>query len=246
MSTSHPEQARRGSGREGRTSVRIEWLGQSAFRLTARGARVVIDPFGDMGALGARGMRFDYPPISGVSADLVLVTHEHADHNGVESVSGSPQVFRSTAGTFESPLGEIVAVASEHDDVAGTRRGPNTIFVFSLDGLRICHMGDFGQASLRREQRRAIGEIDVLLLPVGGGPTIGGKQAAEIAGELAPLLIVPMHFQTPAVDFLEPPDEFLARVRGTVRRPGASEVNVDEFIGSRAEPVVVLLQAPSP
>jgi L-ascorbate metabolism protein UlaG (beta-lactamase superfamily) len=190
-------------------------------------------------------MRFDYPPLAGVSADLVLVTHEHADHNGVEAISGSPQVLRSTAGTFESPFGEVVAVASEHDEVAGTQRGPNTIFAFSLDGLRICHMGDFGQASLRDEQRRAIGEIDVLLLPGGGGPTIGGTQAAEIARELAPLVIVPMHFRTPAVDFLEPPDEFLAHAPGGVQRPEASEVTVEDFIRSREEPVVLFLQAPS-
>ena len=81
--------------------------------------------------------------------------------------------LRSTAGTLESPLGEITAIASEHDEQAGTARGPNTIFVFALDGLRVCHFGDFGQRGLRDEQAAAIGEIDLLILPVGGGPTIG-------------------------------------------------------------------------
>jgi L-ascorbate metabolism protein UlaG (beta-lactamase superfamily) len=79
-----------------------------------------------------------------VQADLLLVTHEHADHNAVQVVGGSPQIIRSTAGTFESPVGELIAVASEHDDVAGTERGPNTIFRFTLDGLRVSHFGDFG------------------------------------------------------------------------------------------------------
>ena len=78
--------------------MRIRWYGQSAFLL--RGERsVFIDPFGAMEGLAARGMQFDYPPIEGADADLVLVTHEHGDHNAVEVVGGSPLILRSTAGT---------------------------------------------------------------------------------------------------------------------------------------------------
>jgi L-ascorbate metabolism protein UlaG (beta-lactamase superfamily) len=132
--------------------VRLRWFGQSAFLLAGQ-QRVFIDPFGSPERIRERGLGFSYPPIDDVDAHLVLVTHEHFDHNGVEAIGGSPEVIRSTAGTLESPLGEVVAVASEHDDATGTRRGPNTIFVFSLDGLRVCHMGDFGQASLRPEQQ---------------------------------------------------------------------------------------------
>jgi hypothetical protein len=116
--------------------MRIRWFGQSTFLIS--GERMVfIDPFGDMDVLAGRGLRFDYPPIEGVEADLLLVTHEHVDHNAVEVIGGSPVILRSTAGTFESPVGEVIAVASEHDEVAGTERGPNTIFRFTLDGLRL-------------------------------------------------------------------------------------------------------------
>ena len=142
--------------------MQVEWYGQSAFRLTAADTTVMIDPFADMSAMAAsRGMRFDYPLIEGVHADLLLVTHEHLDHNGVEAISGDPTILRSTAGKLESPLGEVVAVASEHDGAAGTERGPNTIFVFDLDGIRVCHFGDFGQSALRDEQATAIGPIDL-------------------------------------------------------------------------------------
>ena len=99
-------------------------------------------------------MQFDYPPIEADGVDLLLVTHEHVDHNGVEAIGGEPAILRSTAGRLESPLGEVVGVASEHDDAAGTERGPNTIFVFELDGLRVAHFGDFGQAELRPSRRR--------------------------------------------------------------------------------------------
>jgi L-ascorbate metabolism protein UlaG (beta-lactamase superfamily) len=197
--------------------MRVAWYGQAAFRLEAPEATVFIDPFGDMSPLAGRGIHFDYPPIEGVSADLLLVTHEHLDHNAVEVIAGDPPVLRSTAGRLGSPIGEIVAIASEHDAAAGTERGPNTIFVFTLDGLRVAHFGDFGQRSLREEQAAAIGAVDLVFLPVGAGPTIGAEQAALIVEELAPRWVVPMHYRTPKIGFLDPPDAFLDRLEHVER-----------------------------
>jgi L-ascorbate metabolism protein UlaG (beta-lactamase superfamily) len=202
--------------------MRIEWYGQSAFHLSGERSSVAIDPFGDLSALTGRGMQFDYPRIEGVTADLLLVTHEHPDHTGVEVIGGDPAILRSTAGTLESPLGEVVAIASEHDEQAGTARGPNTIFVFSIDGLRVCHMGDFGQSGLREEQAAAIGEVDLLLIPVGGGPTIGAEQATAIVERLSPRWAVPMHYRTPRISFLESADVFIERSPRVERVPGAA------------------------
>jgi L-ascorbate metabolism protein UlaG (beta-lactamase superfamily) len=192
--------------------MRVEWYGQSAFHLSTPEQSVAIDPFIDMSAMTAsRGMQFDYPLIADVRADLLLVTHEHGDHNGVEAIVGEPAVLRSTAGTLDSPLGAVTAIASEHDEKAGTARGPNTIFVFELDGLRVSHFGDFGQSELRPEQAAAIGAVDLLILPVGGGPTIGAAGAAAIIERLAPRWVVPMHYRTPRINFLETADAFLER-----------------------------------
>jgi L-ascorbate metabolism protein UlaG (beta-lactamase superfamily) len=223
--------------------MRVRWFGQSAFLLVGQ-KTVFVDPFGDMSGAAARGIEFNYPPIEGVTADLVLVTHEHGDHNAVDAVGGSPVVLRSTAGRLESPLGEVVAVASEHDDVAGTARGPNTVFCFSLDGVRICHLGDFGQPALRPEQREAMGPVDVLFVPVGGGPTIGGVAAAELVRSLAPRLVVPMHYRTAAVNFLEPPDEFLEAFGLGVQRLDTSEAVAEDLLGTADEPTVALLAPP--
>ncbi|HEY7121326.1 MAG TPA: MBL fold metallo-hydrolase [Solirubrobacterales bacterium] len=190
--------------------MRVEWHGQSAFTLTADGTKVFIDPFGDMSGLARnRDMKFDYPPIAAEDVDLLLITHEHIDHNGVEGIAGDPAVLRSTAGTLESPIGEVVAIASEHDDVAGTSRGPNTIFVFDLDGVRVAHFGDFGQSELRPEQAAALEGAELLFLPVGGGPTIGAEQAAAIVERLEPRWVVPMHYRTPRISFLETEEEFV-------------------------------------
>ncbi len=197
--------------------MEIEWYGHSAFRLTAGESTVAIDPFDDMSGLTRPGIRFDYPAIEGLSATLLLVTHEHRDHNGVGLVAGSPAILRSTAGRLESPVGEVVAVASEHDEAAGTERGPNTIFCFELGGVRVCHFGDFGQGWLRPEQAQAIGNVDLLFLPVGGGPTIGAAGAAAIVERLAPRWVVPMHYRTKRISFLEPAEAFLKEI-GAVER----------------------------
>ena len=189
--------------------MQVEWYGQSAFSLSGLEARVFIDPFGDMSGLADRGIQFEYPPIETADVDVLFVTHEHLDHNGVEAMKGDPAVLRSTAGRLESPIGEVVAVASEHDAAAGTERGPNTIFAFELDGIRIAHFGDFGQTELRPEQAAALIDLDLIFLPVGGPPTIGGEQAAAIVGELSPRWVVPMHYRTPRVGFLETATEFL-------------------------------------
>jgi len=202
--------------------MRIEWYGQSAFHLSGEEASVAIDPFGDLSGLTSRGVHFDYPQIEDVAADLLRVTHEHADHNGVEAIGGDPAILRSVCGTLESPLGEAVAIASEHDEQAGTARGANAIFVFSLDGLRVCHMGDFGQSELREEQAAAIGEVDLLFIPVGGGPTIGAEQAAAIVARLSPRWAVPMHYRTPRIGFLEIADAFLERSPHVERLPSAA------------------------
>lgn len=222
--------------------MHVEWFGQSAFALTAPDAKVFIDPFADLSPLAERGMQFDYPPIAAEGVDLLLVTHEHLDHNGVEAIAGEPATLRSTAGTLESPIGEVVAVASEHDEAAGTQRGPNTIFVFTLGGVRVAHFGDFGQSGLRPEQSQAIGEVDLVILPVGGGPTIGAAGAGAIVGQLQPKWVVPMHYRTPRIGFLEDAEEFLGLMEHVERLETPDFQTADLSPSDR--PVAVVPAAP--
>jgi L-ascorbate metabolism protein UlaG (beta-lactamase superfamily) len=207
--------------------MRVEWHGQSAFTLTGSEAKVFIDPFGDMGPLLAdRGLKFEHPPIEVDGVDLLLVTHEHRDHNAVEAIGGEPQTLRSTAGKHSTDaVGEVLGVASEHDEVAGTERGPNTIFVFELDGLRVAHFGDFGQRQLREEQAAAIGAVDLLILPVDAR------------------WVVPMHYRNERADFLpETEEEFVAQMPQTARFEGPSFDTAD--LPAEGGPIAVVPAAP--
>jgi L-ascorbate metabolism protein UlaG (beta-lactamase superfamily) len=221
--------------------MRVEWHGQSAFSLEGDAQRVFIDPF-EAAVFAGRDMQWDYPAIEAGEVDLLLVTHEHADHNGVGAVAGAETTLRSTAGRHASPLGDVIGVASEHDEAAGTERGPNTIFVFELEGLRVAHFGDFGQAGLRPEQREAIGPVDLLFLPVGGRPTIGGAAASEIARAIDPSWVVPMHYRTPRIGFLETEEAFVGAM-GEVLRLDDPRFDTAELSGADG-PLVVIPAAP--
>src|SRR4051794_8254576 len=220
----------------------LEWYGQSAFRLSDGGRTVFIDPFDDMSAIADRGMQWDYPAIEGVTADLVLVTHEHFDHNGVGAIGGDPVILRR-AGTHESPVGTVVGIASEHDDAAGTQRGPNTLFVVELGGMRVAHLGDLGQRELRREQLAALGEVDLLLVPVGAGPTIGPDEAMAIVEATGARLVVPMHYRTERISFLDPLNATLERFE-RVHRADTPTVDLAALDGDGAGPLLVVPAAP--
>jgi L-ascorbate metabolism protein UlaG (beta-lactamase superfamily) len=223
--------------------MRVSWHGQSAFTLDGDAATVFVDPWGDMSAAASRGIEWNYPEIEPpAGVDLLTVTHEHSDHNGVEKIDGEPTLLRSLAGTHSSPLGDVVAIASEHDGVAGTERGPNTIVVFELDGIRVAHFGDFGQPSLRPEQRAHLEGIDLLIVPVGGGPTINGATAAGIAIELGASWVVPMHYRTARINFLDDESDFIAAMPAATRLDSPTFDTTD--LEKRAEPTAIIPAAP--
>ena len=185
---------------------------------------MAIDPFGDMSALArARGMQFDYPRITGVEAELLLVTHEHLDHNGVEAIAGDPAILRSTAGRLESPLGEVTAIASEHDEHAGTARGPE-------HDLRV-HARRAARVPLRRlrPERAApgAGRGDRPGRPAVHPRRRRSRRSAPsrrraIVARLSPRWVVPMHYRTPRIGFLETADAFLEGSAHVERLPGSA------------------------
>lgn len=191
--------------------MKIRWLGHSCFLVeSSQGTRVVTDPYhvATKEDLAARGFTFAYPPLD-VEADLVLVTHEHWDHGGVQAVKGTPEVVREP-GDYMVRGVAVRGVAGEHDPEGGRVRGRNLLMRWELDGIVMCHFGDFGQAELRPEQVAALGKVDALFLPVGGEPfTVDAQKAKAVVKTLQPGMVFPMHYKTPAVNFMNPPDGFL-------------------------------------
>lgn len=212
----------------------IKFCGHACFVITgAAGARVVIDPYEP----GAFGNALGYGPL-GESADVVLITHDHADHNYIRGVGGDPAVCRDTC---ELAGVSFTVTAADHDDAQGRRRGHVKMFCFELDGVRLCHVGDLG-APLNPDQVAALGRVDVLLVPVGGTYTLDAAGAWQVVGQLKPRVTIPMHYLTAKTSTmpLAPLDDF-TRGRPGVIREGVS--SIEYTAGSLpAEPVVVVLE----
>src|SRR3954462_5573308 len=87
-------------------------------------------------------------------------------------------------------------------------------------------LGDLGQAARRRVRVAALGTVDVLMVPVGAGPTIGPDEAMAIAETTQARLVLPMHYRTERIGFLEPLDGTLERF-ARVHRADTPTVDLD-------------------
>ncbi len=162
----------------------ITYLGHASFKIKGKNASLVTDPFDPK-----IGLKFPK-----VEADIVSVTHSHFDHSASSQVGGEPFVV-SGPGEYEIKGVEIVGVQSFHDNKKGEERGKNTIYNFKIDKLNIAHLGDLGQERLTDDQIEEIGNVDILMIPVGGYYTIDASVASKIVSQLEPKIIIPMHYR---------------------------------------------------
>ncbi len=187
--------------------MEITWLGQACFKLKGKNATVIIDPF-DPQFIGLKLPK-------DLQADVVLITHDHGDHNNAAAVSGptgKAMVFTG-AGEYEINGVVITGISSFHDNTQGSERGKNIIFHLLLDGLNIVHLGDLGQEELTEEQLNLIGQTDILMVPVGSVYTIAAKEATSIVSQLEPKIIIPMHYRIEGLNVdLEPVENFLKQM----------------------------------
>lgn len=161
----------------------ITYLGHSSFLLKTRDCRVVTDPF------NPKAVGFPFPK---TQADVVTISHHHDDHNYRSGVAGEPMVF-DWPGEFEKNGVRIFGIQSYHDKTQGSERGENIIFKFDIEGIQVVHCGDQGYAA-DNALIEEIGEVDILMVPVGGFFTIDAKEAAAMAKKLDPAIIIPMHY----------------------------------------------------
>lgn len=207
-------------------TITLQWFGQSTFLLTtSSGTKLLMDP-------AAPSTGYNTQPIQGV--DVVTISHEHADHNYLALAPGNPVVLRGLKENDWAQVDQAVkdikirSYPTYHDAEGGAKRGKNAIFVLEADGLRLAHLGDLGHP-LTQEQATALGKLDVLMVPVGGFYTIDAAEATQLATQLSPKVVVPMHYKTPKMQANwpgGPVDPFLEGKK--VERVGSNKVMISK------------------
>ncbi len=186
----------------------LNWYGQSCFQISSSRGKdnhlsIIIDPFEE--SIGLKLPRK-------LQADIVLVTHNHPDHNNVKAVSGSPFAINGP-GEYDIKGVLVQGIQSFHDNSQGKERGNSVIYTLETEEIRLCHLGDLGQKELSSEQLEQIGEIDILMIPVGGIYTINAAEAIKIISQIEPKITIPMHYQIPNLKIrLDRIDNFLKQL----------------------------------
>ncbi len=165
------------------TPMEIKYLGHSSFLIKTRDVRIVTDPF-DAKMVGLR-----FPK---TECDIVTISHNHKDHNQIDAVSGEPTVF-DWPGQFEKKGVRIWGFRTYHDNKKGEERGENVMYKFEAEGISVLHCGDLGMIP-EDSYLDEIGDVDVLLVPVGGTYTLDPEEALSLIKKVEPAIVVPMHF----------------------------------------------------
>lgn len=201
--------------------MKVKWLGHACFLITSdSGTKIITDPFSVGGGI-------NYPEIK-EPADVVLSSHDHGDHSNTATIKGKPQIIKGV-GVKEAKGINFKGIGTYHDDAKGTKRGNNTVFVFEVDGIRVCHLGDLGH-DLSNVEVGEIGKVDVLFIPVGGFYTCDVQVASNVCTKLSPKVAIPMHFKTPKLDTtvfgaIVGPEEFL-KGKTNVDRRDSNEIEL--------------------
>jgi L-ascorbate metabolism protein UlaG (beta-lactamase superfamily) len=199
--------------------MRVKYLGHSSFIIeTKKGIKILTDPY----ETGSFGGEVKYKPIK-EECDVVLVSHDHADHNYTKGLPCKPTVITKPTSIYGINFNTI---HSYHDPNKGKLRGENRIFVFEVDGIRIAHLGDLGHI-LKEEELKEMGKIDLLFLPVGGVFTIDPKEATEIVNLINPQLTIPMHYKTEGIGFPLSKVEEFTKDKERVKEIKKGEVEIE-------------------
>lgn len=170
--------------------IEIRWHGHACFEIKDH-VTLVLDPH-DGASIGLKS--------PSAKADIVLISHKHFDHaNGLTYVRKNGTVVIDKPGNYEVKGVKVVGLPTYHDESRGMKRGSNIIYLFEIEGIRFCHLGDLGHV-LSEDQARLLRPVDVLMIPVGGTFTIDAKQADEVVRSLSPKIVIPMHFRVPGLN----------------------------------------------
>ncbi len=197
--------------------LRIRWHGHSCFEITNEITLVTDPPDG-------KSIGISVPEVAG---DVILVSHDHYDHNSVKTVEkeGSKVVTDGRKRNISDI--EIRGIDSFHDEVEGAKRGKNIMYKFTMDEIKFCHLGDLGH-ELDGETVGKIGDVDILFVPIGGTFTVDDKQAWKVINLIKPKIVVPMHYKIGGLLLpITGIDPFLEKNKFKVLRVG-SEIDIEQ------------------
>ncbi|MCX8174328.1 MAG: MBL fold metallo-hydrolase [Thermoplasmata archaeon] len=197
--------------------MRITWYGHACFKVQGEHS-IVTDPH-DGKSIGL--------PAPSIDADVVLMSHDHFDHNCRTAIRNSNCKLINKPGKYNEKGFEITGIETFHDEASGSKRGKNIVFKFKANDINFCHLGDLGHA-LNSEHARKLGEVDVLFIPVGETYTLPISECWETVNVLQPKIVIPMHYKIGTLTLpINPVDVFL-------RNAGSEEV---VHLGSREKEI---------
>jgi len=222
-------------GFKGVPVMKIKWLGHACFLITSEeGIRIITDPY------VAGHLDMQYGQIE-EEADIVVVSHNHAGHNNVSAVRGSPALIKGI-GVKKAGEIEFKGLATFHDTSQGRQRGINTIFCFTVNGVKICHLGDVGQKPSYFFLEE-MGKIDVLLIPTGGGSTISPEEAVQLCNRIKARVVIPMHYKNSKCAFLPAGVDSFITGRANIKKMETSEIDLKKDSLPAATEIIVLQPA---
>ncbi len=209
--------------------LQIRWYGHSLWRIKSGSIIIVTDPYSDI------GYNLDIP----LSADIVLSSHDHFDHNNI-SLAGNEAVVIKDAGEYQCYGVKFEMFPVWHDKEKGAKRGANLLMKFTMDGKSFLHCGDLGHIP-EAETIQKIGKINVLMVPVGGVYTIDAEEARELVEIIKPRVILPMHYKTPVLNFqLDPVDKFLSFYNNVIKFEQSEIELISEYFDTE-QPVIMVM-----
>lgn len=214
----------------------IIWHGQACFQIIFSRNKdeklnLVIDPFSE--EIGLK--------LPKIEADILLISHDHHDHNNKKAILGSPFMIDGP-GEYEIKGVFIQGIEAAHDKSQGEERGKVTIYKIEAEEMRLCHLGDLGQKELTEEQLEKIGDIDILMIPVGGIYTISSQEAVKIISQIEPKIVIPMHYSLPKLKIkLESLDKFL-KVMGQKKIESQNKLTIKKKDLSEEEIKIIVLR----
>ena len=223
------------------TSLKIKWLGHASFLITAsinsnisgtEEVKILTEPY------DPSSFWLSYKPIT-YEADIVTISNKSDSEKLIKTIQGSPEIVVARIGKWESAGITIEGILSYRDKNLGKNRGTNTIYIFDIGGIRICHLGTIGH-TITKWGLTQIGKIDVLLIPVGGAYTIGSYDATIVVGQIKPKITIPMHYKNDACALaIEKVDHFI-KGKENVKILDSSEIEVlDEL---KDAPKIIVLK----